>query len=130
MRTVAAVLIGVVLLPAAISNPEQIRLPTVSADIVTLSEVRRASDIGDVADVAGARDALMVQRPIDAREGAQSSVFVLDKDGVLLRRVPVAYGRSSSSLIQVLSGVSADDRVVVSDLRAWDEFDQLQLRRH
>ena len=70
----------------------------------------------------------MVERPVDAREGAQSSVFVVDEDGVLLRRVPVGYGRASPSLIQIVSGVSAGDRIIVSDMRAWDAFERLRLR--
>ena len=89
MRTLIAVLICVVLLSAAISNPERTKPPTVSADTVTLREVRRGSEIGAVTELGDSRDALLVERPVDAREGAESSVFVVDEDGVLLRRVPV-----------------------------------------
>jgi HlyD family secretion protein len=128
MRTLNAVLTCVVLLPTAISNPEQPRLPTVSADTVTLKEVRRGSEIGAVTGLGDSRPTLLVERPVDAREFAQSSVFVLDEDGVLLRRVLVGYGRGSPSLIQIVSGVSAGDRIVVSDMRGWDAFDRLRLR--
>lgn len=122
-------LICIVLLPAAISNPERARLPTVSADTVTLREVRRGSEIGAVTEAsADSRDALLVERPVGAGEGAKSSVFVVDQDGVLLRRVPVWYGRASASLIQIVSGVSLGDRIIVSDMRAWDAFDRLRLR--
>jgi hypothetical protein len=127
VRTLIAVSICVVLLPAAISNPERTRLPTVSADTVTLREVRRGSDIGTVTGLGDSRDTLLVERPVDAHEGAQSSVFVVDQNGLLLRRVPVGYGRGSPSLIQIVSGVSAGDQIVVSDMRAWDAFNQLRL---
>jgi hypothetical protein len=127
MRTLIAVLIYVVLLPAAISNPERTRLPTVSADTVTLRKVRRGSEIGAVTELGDSRVTLLVERPVDAREGAKSSVFVVDEDGVLLRRVAVGYGRASPSLIQIVSGVSAGDRIIVSDMRAWDAFDRLRL---
>jgi hypothetical protein len=90
----------------------------VAEDIVATSEVRRGSEIGDV---------LVVERPVGASEATQSSVFVLDADGVQLRRVAVEYGRGSASLIQI-SGVSCGDRIVVSDMRAWDAFERLQLR--
>jgi hypothetical protein len=115
MRTLFAVLICLVLLPAAIT-PDRTRPPTVSADTVTLREVRSESDT------------LVVERPVGAREGATSSVFVVDDDGVLLRRVAVGYGRASASVIQIVSGVSARDRIVVSDMRAFDAFDRLRLR--
>jgi HlyD family secretion protein len=99
----------------------------VSADMVTLREVRRASEIGAVTELGDSRDALLVARPVGAREGAQSSVFVVDEYGLLSRRVPVGYGRGSPSLIEIVSGVSAGDRIIVSDMRAWDAFDRLRL---
>jgi HlyD family secretion protein len=127
MRLLLAVLILIVLLPAAISNPEGTRVPTLLADTLTLSEVRRASEIGAVTELGDSGATLLVERPVDAREGATSSVFVLDEDRVLLRRVRVVYGRASSSRIQIVSGVSRGDLIVVSDMRAWDRFDRLRL---
>jgi HlyD family secretion protein len=128
MRTLMAVLVGIMLLPAALSNPERTKAPTVSADAVTLREVRRGSELGAVTELGGLRDAVLVERPVDARAGAKSSVFVVDEDGVLLRRVAVEYGHASPSLIQIVSGVSPGDRIIVSDMRAWDAFEQLRLR--
>jgi hypothetical protein len=128
MRTLVTVLMGVLLLPAAISNPERPNLPTVSADSVTLREVRRASEIGAADELGGSRETLLVERPVGAREGTQSSVFLFDHEALLLRRVPVRYGRGSPSHIQIVSGVSAGDRIAVSDLRAWDAFEQLRVR--
>ena len=128
MRTLGAVLIGIVLLPAAIWNPEERRYPTVAADTVTLREVRRASEIGVVSELGDSRETLLVERPVGARESAQSGVFVVDEDRMLLRRVAVWYGRASPTLIQIVSGVSAGDRIVVSDMRGWDQFDVLRLR--
>lgn len=126
MRTLAAVLICIVLLPAAISNPER-TLPTVSADTVTIREVQRASDLGAVAGLGDSPDSLVVERPAGAREGGLSSVFVVDQDGVRLRRIPIWYGRGSRSHIQIVSGVAAGDRIVVSGMHAWDQFERLQL---
>ena len=128
MRLLLAVLIGIVLLPAEITNPERRNYPVVSADTVTLSEVRRASEMGVVTELADSGDTLLVERPVNARAGATSGVFVVDADGVLLRRVRVEYGRASPSLIQIVSGVSPGDRIIVSDMQAWDAFDRLRLR--
>ena len=126
MRTLIAVLIGIVLLPA-ISSPDRTPPPTVSAAIVTLSEVRRASEVGAVTELGDSGDTLLVERPVGGSEGATSGVFVVDAEGVLLRRVRVTYGRASPSLIQIMSGVSPGDRIVVSDMRAWDAFDVIRL---
>src|SRR4030095_11823769 len=127
MRTLMTVLIGIVLLSAG-TSPDRPQAPTVAADTVTISEVRRGSEIGAVAELGGSHDALLVERPVGAREGAKSSVFVVDTDGERLRRVAVEYGLASSSLIQIVSGLSPGDRIIVSDMRAWDAFERLRLR--
>jgi len=127
MRTIAAVLIGVVLLSPS-TSPDRANVPTVAPNILTIREVRRGSEIGAVAELGNSPDALFVERPPGAREGAKSSVFVVDADRVHLRRVAVEYGRASTSVIQIVSGLSPGDRVIVSDMRAWDAFERLQLR--
>ena len=114
-----AAMIGIVLLSAG-TYQKPTQLPTVAADAVTIREVRLGGDL---------RGSLVVERPVDAREGARSSVFVVDEDGVVLRRVAVEYGQASPPLIQIVSGVSAGDRIIVSDMRAWDPFERLLLRR-
>lgn len=127
MRALFAVLTGIVLLSTA-TNPDRATPPTLAADTVTLREVRRGSEIGAVAELGDSRDTLLVERPAGAREGAQSSVLVVEEEGLLLRRVAIEYGRASPSLIQIVSGVAPGDRIVVSDMRAWDAFDRLRLR--
>ena len=125
MRTLMTVLICIVLLSAG-TDPDRPDLPTVTADTVTIGEVRRGSEIGAVAELGDSRDALLVERPVGAREGEKSSVFIVDVNGEQLRRVAVEYGRASPSLIQIVSGVSPGDRIIVSDMSAWDAFEQLR----
>ena len=120
-------LICIVLLSVG-TSPERTKPPTVASDAVTIKEVRRASDTGSLAELGDSRDALLVERPVGSKEGATSSVFVVDADGQRLRRVAVEYGRASPSMIQIVSGVSPGDRIIVSDMRAWDAFEQIQLR--
>lgn len=124
MRTLMTVLIGIVLLGAG-TDLDRAPLPSVTADTVTIREVRRGSEIG--AALGDSRDALLVERPVGASEGTTSSVFVVDVNGEHLRRVAVQYGRASPSLIQIVSGISAGDRIVVSDMSGWDAFEQLRL---
>jgi HlyD family secretion protein len=126
MRTLIAALIFIVLLSAR-TSPDRNKLPTLAADTVTIREVRRGSEIDAVAGLGDSRDALLVERPVGAKEGTRSSVFAVDADGVLVRRVAVEYGRASPSLIQIVSGVSRGDRIIVSDMSAWDAFEQLRL---
>lgn len=127
MRTLAAALICVALLPTSVGPPRR-NPPTLLADTVSLREVRRASEADSPADLADSPYTLLVERPFRAKPGATMGVFVVGRDGVLLRRVVVTYGRVSGALVQIVKGASPGDRVVVSDMSAWDAFDGLQLR--
>jgi HlyD family secretion protein len=126
MRTLAAALIGVALLPASLG--ERRNLPTLRADLVTSREVRRAAQVGIATELAESEETLLVERPAHAVESTTRGVFIVSGEGVLVRRA-VTYGRASGTLIQVVSGVAPGDRVVVSDMSAWDAFDRVRLRR-
>jgi hypothetical protein len=126
MRTLIAVLIFIVLLSAS-TSPDRTKLPMVAVNVVTITEVRRGSEIDAVAGLGDLRDALLVERPFGAKEGARSSVFAVDADGVFVRRVAVEYGRGTPLLIQIVNGLSLGDRIIVSDMSAWDAFEELRL---
>ena len=115
MRSLLVAFIFVVLFSTVILNPGN-RFPTVSADTVSIKEVRRQ------------QETLVVERPAGATEGVLSSVFVVTEDGQMLRRVAVQYGRPSLTLIEIVSGLSAGDRIIVSDMHAWDAWERLRLR--
>jgi hypothetical protein len=126
MRSLMTVLVCVVLFSAG-TDPDRAPLPTVTADTVTIREVRRGWEIGALAALGDSRDALLVERPVGAREGTKSSVFIVDVNGEQVRRVAVEYGRALPPLIQIVSGLSAGDRIIVSEMWAWDAFEALRL---
>ena len=126
MRTFLVALICVVIFSAVIWESKPTAIPTVSADSVSIGEVRNQE--GAITSSANSPHTLVVERPADAREGAKSSVFVVADNGEGLHRVAVQYGRSSLSVIEVVSGLSPGDRIIVSDMRAWDAFNRLRLR--
>jgi hypothetical protein len=115
MRTLFTALTCVVLFSTVILNPEP-KIPTVSAETVSIKEVG-----------ADSSDRLMVERPAGARESALSSVFHVTDHGMLHRGV-VQYGRASLSQIEVESGLARGDRIIVSDMSAWDQFDRIRMR--
>ena len=56
------------------------------------------------------------------------SLFRLIGDGSEAARVSVRLGRVSSHAIEVISGLDAGDRVVLSDLSEWDGHDRIRIR--
>ena len=54
-------------------------------------------------------------------------IFKLDEAGDGASRVQVKLGRSSVNSIEVLEGLKPGDRVVLSDMSTWDEFNRIRL---
>ena len=73
-------------------------------------------------------NALYVTRPPYGQAGGMTSLFKLIEDGKVAVRVPVQLGRTSVTTVEVLQGLAAGDRVIVSDMSRWDGVDRVRLR--
>ncbi|MGY3228925.1 HlyD family secretion protein [Luteibacter sp. HA06] len=73
-------------------------------------------------------DCLYVNRPALVQAHANSSLFKLVNDGHEAVRVPVRFGRGSNVSLEVLSGLSVGDQVIVSDTTAWANLDRIRIR--
>jgi HlyD family secretion protein len=71
-------------------------------------------------------DVLYVARPMNAQENATAAVFRVN--GLRATRVRAKFGRSSVTTIEVLGGLAAGDRIITSDMSAWDEVDRVELK--
>ena len=54
-------------------------------------------------------------------------IFKLSPDGNSAERTQVVFGKSSVSEIQVISGLSVGDRIILSDTSQYDDNDRLRL---
>jgi HlyD family secretion protein len=68
-----------------------------------------------------------VARPAGARERSVGSVFRLVPERGQAERRRVEFGRSSAVQIEVLSGLSPGDEIVVSDITPWHAENQMRL---
>jgi HlyD family secretion protein len=71
---------------------------------------------------------LFVGRPAFGEEQAKGNLFKLSEDGSAATLQPVEFGRTSVSTIEVVRGLSAGDRVVLSDMSQWDGYNRIRLR--
>jgi HlyD family secretion protein len=71
-------------------------------------------------------NATFVGRPAFGQEHGTIGLFKLDGQGGA-SRVQVRLGRSSVNAIEVLDGLRPGDRVVLSDMSAWDRFEKVRL---
>jgi HlyD family secretion protein len=71
---------------------------------------------------------LKMKRPVGTQEGSEVSLFKVSADGKTARRVPVRLGRSSLREIEILEGLNAGDRIILSDMSAFEGYDLIRLR--
>ncbi len=71
---------------------------------------------------------LFMSRPVIGQANAKITVFKLDADGKEASRVPVSLGRSSVNTIEILDGLRVGDRVILSDMSAWDAHNRIRLK--
>jgi multidrug efflux pump subunit AcrA (membrane-fusion protein) len=72
-------------------------------------------------------DVLRVRRPAQAKADSTLSLFRLTSNDAQAERVSVRLGRSAVSYIEVLEGLEPGDRVIVSDMSAWDAVDRVEI---
>ena len=70
-------------------------------------------------------DVLHVERPAGVQGGGRVDLFVVDAQEI--RRVAVDLGRTSSHSVEILSGLAAGDKIILSDMSAWSTHDRLRL---
>lgn len=110
--------------PAAIEG-------TVLVDVELLGEVPRGArpdlSVDGTIELERLENVLHVGRPIHARQGSLIGLFRMEPDGIHASRVQVEVGSVSVSTVEVRSGLSEGDRVILSDMSAWDAYDRIRL---
>lgn len=74
------------------------------------------------------KDIVYVGRPVNGQPDASIGIFKLNGDGAEAVRANVKLGRSSVNTIEVVQGLNVGDKVILSDMSAWDSFDRVRLR--
>ena len=72
-------------------------------------------------------DIIFVGRPVFGQEDSVVSLFKVETDGTHAARTRVGLGRASVNAIEVLEGLQPGDRVVLSDMSTWDQFDRVRI---
>jgi beta-lactamase regulating signal transducer with metallopeptidase domain len=79
-------------------------------------------------DIEKLEDVLYVGRPIHSTPNTSISLFKIISDGTGAARVNVKFGRASVQTIEVLDGLKAGDKIILSDMSTWDKVDQIHLK--
>jgi HlyD family secretion protein len=74
------------------------------------------------------KDVLYVGRPVHGQSESTIGLFKLVDDGAEAVRINVKLGRSSVNLVEVVQGLQVGDKVILSDMSQWENFDRVRLR--
>ena len=71
---------------------------------------------------------LYVGRPAYGQAESVVGLFKLDPESNTASRTNVKLGRSSVNTIEVVQGLAVGDKVIISDMTAWDNVDKVRLK--
>ena len=74
------------------------------------------------------KDVLYVGRPAFGQEKSLVGLFRLNEDGDEAVRVKVKLGKSSVNTVEILEGLKPGEKVILSDMSAWDAYDRVRLK--
>ena len=104
---------------------------TVTVDVALDGELPRGArpdlTVDGTIELERLDEIVFVGRPVFGQEESVVSLFRLDAEGDGATRTRVSLGRASVSDIEVIDGLQPGDRVVLSDMSAWDDFDRVRL---
>ena len=103
---------------------------TVTVDVHFTGELPKGArpdlSVDGVIELERLSEVNYVGRPVNGQEGTTVSLFKIVDDGYALR-VPVSFGRASVTSIEVSEGLEPGDKVVMSDMSSYEEYDRLKL---
>jgi HlyD family secretion protein len=79
-------------------------------------------------EIENLKDVLYVGRPVHGQSDSTISLFKLVDNGSEAVRVNVKLGRSSVNTVEIVQGLKVGDKVILSDMSAWDNVDRVELK--
>ena len=74
------------------------------------------------------KDVIYMDRPVNGQADSKIGIFKMIDDGSEAVRVNVVLGKSSVNTIEVKEGLKVGDKVILSDMSQWDQYDRIRLK--
>ncbi len=78
-------------------------------------------------ELAKLNDVVYVDRPVFGQQDSTVQLFRIDPDGKYATKIKVQFGRASVNTIEIKSGLNIGDKVILSDMSAYDNYDRIKL---
>jgi hypothetical protein len=118
--------------PPTILTGRVVRVDSTTAEIELAESLPTGTTVGTslgaMIEVGELTDVVFFDRPADARANTETILFLIEADSQHAKRVPVHYGRISGPQIEIVSGLSPGDRVIVTDMSKWASYARVTLK--
>jgi HlyD family secretion protein len=106
---------------------------TVTVDVQLDGELPRGArpdlSVDGTIELERLDDVLFVGRPVYGQPQSTISLFKIQPDGEYAVRTQVELGSGSVNYFEIRGGLQEGDRVILSDMSAWDNYDRIRLNR-
>ena len=92
------------------------------------SGVDPAEPVDGLIEIERLGHVVCVGRPVFGQEESQVMLFRVEPDGQSAVKKKVQFGRSSVNVIEIRGGLQPGDRIILSDMSAYDGVDRVTLR--
>lgn len=72
-------------------------------------------------------DVVFVDRPVFGQQDSTVQLFKYDADGKFAGKIKVTFGRASVNTIEIKAGLNVGDKVILSDMSAYDNYDRIKI---
>jgi HlyD family secretion protein len=105
---------------------------TVTVDVQIIEPLPQGArpdlSVDGTIELENLRDVVYVGRPVHGQSDSTIGIFKLVEDGSEAVRINVKLGKSSVNTMEILDGLRPGDKVILSDMSAWDAVDRIRLR--
>lgn len=91
------------------------------------SEARPDMNIEGTVNIDSIDNAVFVNRPAYAQRDVTMGLYRVSTDGSSAMRIPVQLGQATANQVQVINGLRAGDKIIVSDTSGFEHHDEILL---
>ncbi|MGA2735953.1 MAG: efflux RND transporter periplasmic adaptor subunit [Bryobacteraceae bacterium] len=113
--------------PAVLNGTVTVDVRLEGTDALPKGSIRPDLSVDGTVELMRLDDVVYTGRPVFGQADSKVSLFKIEPDGKYADRVQVELGRASVNTIEVKKGLNVGDRVILSDMSAWDQYDRLKL---
>ncbi|MBA6257675.1 MULTISPECIES: efflux RND transporter periplasmic adaptor subunit [unclassified Colwellia] len=103
---------------------------TVNIDVTLIGllpeGVRTDLRIDGTIEIGNIQNIHYISKPTNVSPNNTVSIFKISEDD-FAEKISVKFGRASASYIEVISGLSTDDQIILSDISEWEAIDKLRI---